>query len=83
MTTLEPVLGDGRRKANTLAGGLSSAVLLRAASDAFVKLDPRRLTSNPVIFTTWIVALLSTVSAVAAVVGSQPARVLALRRPSP
>ncbi|PTT10961.1 potassium-transporting ATPase subunit KdpB [Caulobacter sp. HMWF025] len=73
MTTLEPVLGDGRRKANTLAGGLSSAVLLRAASDAFVKLDPRRLTSNPVIFTTWIVALLSTVSAVAAVVGSQPA----------
>jgi K+-transporting ATPase ATPase B chain len=73
MTTLEPTLGDGRRKANTLAGGLSSAVLLRAISDAFVKLDPRRLTSNPVIFTTWIVALLSTVSAVAAVVSQQPA----------
>jgi len=73
MTTLEPTLGDGRRKANTLAGGLSSAVLLRATKDAFVKLDPRQLTSNPVIFTTWIVALLSTVSAVAAVVSHQPA----------
>jgi len=73
MTTLDPTLGDGRRKANTLAGGLSSAVLLRATKDAFVKLDPRQLTSNPVIFTTWIVALLSTVSAVAAVVGHQPA----------
>ena len=73
MTTLDPTLGDGRRKANTLAGGLSSAVLLRATKDAFVKLDPRQLTSNPVIFTTWIVALLSTVSAVAAVVSHQPA----------
>ncbi len=73
MTTLEPTLGEGRRKSATLAGGLSSAVLLRATKDAFVKLDPRQLTSNPVIFTTWIVALLSTVSAVAAVVSHQPA----------
>jgi len=73
MTTLEPTFGEGRRKAATLAGGLSSAVLLRATKDAFVKLDPRQLTSNPVIFTTWIVALLSTVSAIAAVVQGQSA----------
>lgn len=78
MTTLEPSFGDkpggeGRRKSATLAGGLSSAVLLRAAKDAFVKLDPRRLTSNPVIFTTWIVALLSTISAIAAVANQQAA----------
>lgn len=54
------------------AGGLSSAVLARAAKDSFLKLDPRKLTGNPVIFATWIVALLSTVSAVAAVATAQP-----------
>jgi len=73
MTTFDPSLGNGRREANTLAGGLPSAVLLRATRDALGKLDPRQLTSNPVIFTTWIVALLSTVSAAAAVVGGQQA----------
>ncbi|OYX72010.1 MAG: potassium-transporting ATPase subunit B [Caulobacter sp. 32-67-35] len=73
MTTLDPSVTEGGRKPAPLAGGLSSAVLLRATKDAFVKLDPRQLTSNPVIFTTWIVALLSTVSAVAAVVSHQPA----------
>ncbi|MBU4436237.1 MAG: potassium-transporting ATPase subunit KdpB [Alphaproteobacteria bacterium] len=72
MTTLDPLLGEGRRK-SAMAAGLSSTVLLRATRDAFAKLDPRRLTNNPVIFTTWIVALLSTVSAVAAVAGRQPA----------
>ena len=73
MTTLEPSVAMGRPKSASLAGGLSSAVLLRATKDAFVKLDPRRLTNNPVIFTTWIVALLSTVSAVAAIVDHQSA----------
>ena len=73
MTTLDPSVAEGGRKPAPLAGGLSSAVLLRATRDAFVKLDPRQLTRNPVIFTTWIVALLSTVSAVAAVVSQQPA----------
>ncbi|AAK23571.1 potassium-transporting ATPase subunit KdpB [Caulobacter vibrioides] len=61
---------QGRR---ALAGGLSRAVLARAVKEAFLKLDPRQLTGNPVIFATWIVALLATVSAVAAVVGQQPA----------
>ena len=42
MTTLEPSVAMGRPKSATLAGGLSSAVLLRATKDAFVKLDPRR-----------------------------------------
>jgi K+-transporting ATPase ATPase B chain len=48
-------------------------MMTRATKDAFVKLDPRKLTGNPVIFATWIVALLSTVSAVAAIVDHQPA----------
>ncbi|MFY8144297.1 MAG: HAD-IC family P-type ATPase, partial [Caulobacter sp.] len=61
---------QGRR---ALAGGLSNAVLARAVKEAFLKLDPRKLTGNPVIFATWIVALLATISAVAAVVGQQPA----------
>lgn len=73
MTSVDIHAGEGRRRAATLAGGLSAAVLVRAAKDAFAKLDPRELTGNPVIFATWIVALLSTVSAVAAVAGGQPA----------
>uniref|UniRef100_B0SYJ6 Potassium-transporting ATPase ATP-binding subunit n=1 Tax=Caulobacter sp. (strain K31) TaxID=366602 RepID=B0SYJ6_CAUSK len=73
MTTLETHAGEGRRKAGALAGGLSPAIMTRAAKDAFVKLDPRKLTGNPVIFATWIVALLSTVSAVAAIASHQSA----------
>jgi K+-transporting ATPase ATPase B chain len=73
MTSVDIHAGEGRRRAGALAGGLSAAVLVRATKDAFVKLDPRALTGNPVIFATWIVALLSTVSAVAAVAGGQPA----------
>jgi len=48
-----------------MGGGLSGAMLGRALGDAFVKLNPVKLLKNPVIFTTWIVALLATVSAVA------------------
>ena len=77
MTTLETPMGngagEGRRKAGALAGGLSPAIMTRATKDAFVKLDPRKLTGNPVIFATWIVALLSTVSAVAAIASHQSA----------
>lgn len=62
-----------QKRASALAGGLSGAVLARAAKDAFLKLDPRKLTGNPVIFATWLVALLSTVSAVAAVATHQAA----------
>jgi K+-transporting ATPase ATPase B chain len=73
MTSVDIHAGEGRRKAASLAGGLSGPILARAAKDAFVKLDPRKLTGNPVIFATWIVALLSTVSAVAAVANHQAA----------
>ena len=51
----------------SLAGGLSGGMIARAVCEAFVKLDPRHLLRNPVIFVTWIVALLATVSAVAAI----------------
>ncbi|ADG10327.1 K(+)-transporting ATPase subunit B [Caulobacter segnis] len=70
MSSIDIHAGEGRR---ALAGGLSGAVLARAAKDAFLKLDPRKLTGNPVIFATWLVALLSTASAVAAVATHQAA----------
>ncbi|PVM91973.1 potassium-transporting ATPase subunit KdpB [Caulobacter endophyticus] len=74
MTTYENAAGEGaRRKPASLAGGLSTPILARAAKDAFLKLDPRKLTGNPVIFATWIVALLSSVSAVAAIAAQQSA----------
>jgi K+-transporting ATPase ATPase B chain len=63
MTTAYTPLGDNRRKAASLATGINGAVLARATRDAFAKLDPRRLTGNPVIFATWIVALLASASA--------------------
>ncbi|MGK2255793.1 MAG: K+-transporting ATPase ATPase B chain, partial [Brevundimonas sp.] len=68
--TLDPREGGG---ASPLAGGLSGAMIGRAVGDAFVKLNPVKLVKNPVIFTTWIVALLSTISAAAAMAGGQSA----------
>jgi K+-transporting ATPase ATPase B chain len=73
MSTIETHAGEGRRKASLIAAGLSGPILARAAKDSFIKLDPRKLTGNPVIFATWVVALLSTVSAIAAVAGHQSA----------
>jgi K+-transporting ATPase ATPase B chain len=52
---------------------LTREVVFRALRDAVLKLDPRKLTGNPVILATWVVAGLATVSAVAAVAGGQPA----------
>ncbi|WP_369062297.1 potassium-transporting ATPase subunit KdpB [Caulobacter sp. 73W] len=49
------------------AASLTPNMMGRAVRDAVLKLDPRALTGNPVIFATWAVAVLSTVSAVAAV----------------
>ena len=63
--------GEGRRKASTLATSLSGPMLARAARDAVVKLDPRKLTGNPVIFATWIVALLASASAVAQITSGE------------
>ncbi|WP_374452480.1 potassium-transporting ATPase subunit KdpB [Phenylobacterium sp.] len=64
MTTSYAPQGEGRRKASTLATSLSGPMIVRAARDAVVKLDPRKLTGNPVIFATWIVALLATASTI-------------------
>ncbi|ATQ42809.1 potassium-transporting ATPase subunit KdpB [Caulobacter mirabilis] len=67
MTSTDTALGANRRKASALASGLSAEILGRAARDAFVKLDPRKLVGNPVIFATEIVAILATLSAIVAV----------------
>ncbi|QQQ17253.1 potassium-transporting ATPase subunit KdpB [Brevundimonas vitis] len=73
MTFANPELPGEPARAAPLAGGLSGPLLGRALGDAFVKLDPRRLLRNPVIFTTWIVALLATGSAIAAIVSGEAA----------
>jgi K+-transporting ATPase ATPase B chain len=52
----------------SLAGSFSGPMLARAARDSFLKLDPRKLTGNPVIFATAIVAILATASTILAVV---------------
>jgi potassium-transporting ATPase ATP-binding subunit len=67
MTTATAPLGENRRKAATLVGSFSGPILTRAIRDSFVKLDPRKLTGNPVIFATWIVAVLATMSTVLAI----------------
>ena len=67
MTLATQPLGDSRRKASALVSSFSGPMLARAAADAAIKLDPRKLTNNPVIFATEIVAILATVSTVLAV----------------
>ncbi len=55
------------------ASGSQGAILTRAARDAFAKLDPRALASNPVILATEVVAVLATLStAVAFATGGGP-----------
>ena len=66
MTFITEPLGDSRRKAASLSDSFSSAMMARAIRDAFVKLDPRKLLGNPVIFATEIVAILATISTVLA-----------------
>jgi K+-transporting ATPase ATPase B chain len=50
------------------ASGSQGAILRRAGIDALIKLDPRKLTNNPVILATEVVAALATVSVVDAIV---------------
>jgi len=73
MTFANPEVGAGQTSTPKLGGGLTGAMLTRAVGDAFVKLNPRHLLKNPVIFVTWIVALLATVSAAGAIGSGQPA----------
>ncbi len=63
MTVASVHLGEKRRSA-VASTALSSSVIVRAIQDSFVKLDPRKLSKNPVILATEIVALLATVSTV-------------------
>lgn len=49
------------------------AMFKRAFGDAIAKLNPFKLLKNPVIFSTWIVALLATLSAAVAVYSGQTA----------
>ena len=71
MTLQTSSLGDQRRQANALAGGLNRQILVRAGISAFAKLDPRKLAGNPVILATEIVAALSTISAAVAIGSGQ------------
>jgi K+-transporting ATPase ATPase B chain len=65
MTAAADVHHLGEKRRSAVAGtSLSSSVMVRAIQDSFVKLDPRKLVSNPVILAVWIVALLATVSTV-------------------
>lgn len=68
-----PVFATGEaRRASRGSALLSGSVVRRAALDALVKLDPRRLVRNPVIFVTEAVSLLVTVLAVRAAVAGEP-----------
>jgi len=73
MTFANPEVGESRPSTSRLGGGLTGAMLGRALGDAFVKLNPRHLLKNPVIFVTWIVALLATVSAAGAIASGESA----------
>jgi len=73
MTLANPEMSGDKPQPSLAPGGLTGSMIGRALTDAFVKLNPRHLLRNPVIFTTWIVALLSTVSAIAEIASGQSA----------
>jgi K+-transporting ATPase ATPase B chain len=63
MTDVAVHLGESRRSA-IASTALNSSVMLRAIQDSFIKLDPRKLSKNPVILATEIVAALATLSTI-------------------
>ena len=63
MTDVAVHLGERRRSAVS-STALSSSVVTRAIVDSIAKLDPRRLSRNPVILATEIVAILATISTI-------------------
>ena len=67
MTMTTAPAGGQPSKSAGLAGSFSGPMLARAARDSFVKLDPRKLLGNPVMFATWVVAVLATFSTVLAI----------------
>ncbi len=63
MTDAAVHLGARRRSA-VAATAMSAGVMMRAIRESFVKLDPRKLSKNPVILATEIVAVLATISTI-------------------
>ncbi len=59
-------------KAARSASAFDAGILARAAGDAFIKLDPRKLARNPVIFVTEIVTVLVTILAVRDAISGGP-----------
>jgi K+-transporting ATPase ATPase B chain len=59
-------------KAASKASAFDGALLMRAVGDAFVKLDPRKLARNPVIFVTELVTILVTILAIRDLATGQP-----------
>ena len=57
---------DSSHRGAIATTALSSSVMLRAIQDSFVKLDPRKLSRNPVILATEIVAVVASISTVSA-----------------
>jgi len=55
-----PVRAEGSNEVKHKKGGFVSSIYLQAIKDAFVKLNPRTLWNNPVIFVVEITALLTT-----------------------
>ena len=65
-------LPAGEKRRSAVSGAmLSSSVVSRAIADSFVKLNPMRLTRNPVILATELVAALATASTLAAFASGQ------------
>ena len=76
-----PASGPAPGEAAAAFSLLDRRIASRAARDALVKLNPRQLARNPVIFVTEIVALLTTVLGVRELfqpAGAQPAFALAI-----
>jgi K+-transporting ATPase ATPase B chain len=65
MTAASVHFGENRRSAVS-STALSSSVVARAIVDSFIKLDPRKLSRNPVILATEVVAFLATASTIEA-----------------
>jgi len=72
MTDVALHLGE-KRRSTISSTALSSNVLVRAVKDSFLKLDPRKLSRNPVILATEIVAALAAISTINAfAIGANP-----------
>jgi K+-transporting ATPase ATPase B chain len=58
--------------ASPVLGGGGQGVIGRALGDSVAKMDPRRLSRNPVILATWVTAALASLSLIDAAIARQP-----------